>query len=126
MNMYEVIGNKIQSSLNLFAGDVVVWLSLDGMSVTTLYRIDDGYGQWEDDWYEGQKDVQLIDYCLLDDLKPVTHAHWIETYDWTGTYYVTCSNPKCGLAWWLDEGTAEDNEMFHCPKCGAIMDEEVL
>lgn len=59
------------------------------------------------------------------ELAPVEHAHWIETYDYTGTYYITCSNPKCGLVWWLEEGNAKDNEMFYCPKCGAIMDEEV-
>ena len=122
MNMYEVIGNKIQSSLNLFAGDVVVWLSLDGMSVTTLYRIDDGYGQWEDDWYEGQKDVQLIDYCLLDDLKPVIHAHWIKAF-FPGSV-------ECGLPILLDATCSRCDfkmeELYsYCPNCGAIMDEEV-
>lgn len=114
MNMYEVIGNKIQSSLNLFAGDVVVWLSLDGMSVTTLYRIDDGYGQWEDDWYEGQKDVQLIDYCLLDALKPVIHAHWVEEH----RNYMVCSN--CGKY----RGDWRTESFVYCPHCGAKMDEE--
>lgn len=123
MNMYEVIGNKIQSSLNLIAGDVVVWLSLDGMSVTTLYRIDDGYGQWEDDWYEGQKDVQLIDYCLLDDLKPVAHAHWIKSF-FPGSV-------EFGLPILLDAacsncGEHQSYEAFpFCPYCQAIMDEEV-
>lgn len=119
MNMYEVIGNKIQSSLNLIAGDVVVWLSLDGMSVTTLYRIDDGYGQWEDDWYEGQKDVQLIDYCLLDDLKPVAHAHWILHDDNNDIW--DCSNCKMHIFINLLYG----NKAEYCPKCGAKMDEEV-
>ena len=116
MNMYEVIGNKIQSSLNLIAGDVVVWLSLDGMSVTTLYRIDDGYGQWEDDWYEGQKDVRLIDYCLLDDLKPVVHAHWRRTLN----YNAICTN--CQYV--LPSGSPVSYFRF-CPYCGAIIDEEV-
>ena len=115
MNMYEVIGNKIQSSLNLIAGDVVVWLSLDGMSVTTLYRIDDGYGQWEDDWYEGQKDVRLIDYCLLDDLKPVVHAHKVRVHSQGGgTHWVVCSHCEKPIDW----------QDAYCKHCGAIMDEE--
>lgn len=116
MNMYEVIGNKIQSSLNLFAGDVVVWLSLDGMVVTTLYRIDDGYGQWEDDWYEGQKDVQLIDYCLLDALKPVTHAHWIDNGEFC---CYNCSNCRDAISY------SDFIDYAYCPHCGAKMDEEV-
>lgn len=54
---------------------------------------------------------------------PVVHAHWNESSDYTGTCYAECS--RCGLLWWIDEGTAEENEMFYCPKCGAKMDEEV-
>lgn len=50
----------------------------------------------------------------------VVHAHWNETFDYTGTCYAECS--RCGLLWWIEEGTAEENEMFYCPKCGAKMD----
>ena len=48
------------------------------------------------------------------------HAHWNEFSDYTGTFYAECS--RCGLLWWIEEGTAEENEMFYCPKCGAKMD----
>lgn len=58
-----------------------------------------------------------------EDVAPVTHAHWKEYVDVGGAIYIECS--ACGLIWWLDEGTAEENEMFYCPKCGAKMDEEV-
>lgn len=58
-----------------------------------------------------------------EDVAPVTHAHWKEYVDVGGAIYIECS--ACGLIWWLDEGTAEENEMFYCPRCGAKMDEEV-
>lgn len=57
-----------------------------------------------------------------EDVAPVIHAHWKEFEDYSGTVYPECS--RCGLVWWLEEGTAEDNEMYYCPKCGAKMDEE--
>jgi len=56
------------------------------------------------------------------DVAPVIHAHWNEFSDYTGTCYAECS--RCGLLWWIEEGTAEENEMFYCPKCGARMDGE--
>ena len=59
----------------------------------------------------------------IDEVAPVVHAHWIEVEDYSGTVYPECSH--CGLVWWLEEGTAEENEMYYCPKCGAIMDEVV-
>lgn len=49
-------------------------------------------------------------------------AHWKEFEDYGGNVYPECS--RCGLVWWLEEGTAEENEMYYCPKCGAKMDEE--
>lgn len=57
-----------------------------------------------------------------EDVAPVIHAHWKEFEDYSGAVYPECS--RCGLVWWLEEGTAEDNEMYYCPKCGAKMDEE--
>lgn len=57
---------------------------------------------------------------IMAESAPVVHAHWNETFDYNGTCYVECS--RCGLLWWIEEGTAEENEMFYCPKCGAKMD----
>ena len=57
-----------------------------------------------------------------EDVAPVVHAHWKEYVDYSGAVYPECA--RCGLVWWLDEGTAEDNEMYYCPKCGAKMDGE--
>ncbi len=68
----------------------------------------------------------IINYVLSyepADVAPVVHAHWDEFSDYTGTHYAECS--RCGLFWWIEEGTAEENEMYYCPKCGAKMDEVV-
>ena len=70
------------------------------------------------DWF-----MSIAESTESEDVAPVVHAHWIEVEDYSGTVYPECS--RCGLVWWLDEGTAEDNEMYYCPKCGAKMDEEV-
>ena len=67
--------------------------------------------------------ISLLQNSETADVAPVIHAHWIEFEDYSGAVYPECS--RCGLVWWLDEGTAEDNEMYYCPKCGAKMDEEV-
>lgn len=66
--------------------------------------------------------VNLMQYAVIEEVAPVVHAHWNEFSDYTGTCYAECS--RCGLLWWIEEGTAEDNEMYYCPKCGAKMDEE--
>lgn len=67
--------------------------------------------------------ISLLQNSETADVAPVIHAHWKEFEDYSGAVYPECS--RCGLVWWLDEGTAEDNEMYYCPKCGAKMDEEV-
>lgn len=53
----------------------------------------------------------------------VGHSHWKQYQDLSGETFPECAH--CGLVWWLDEGTAEENEMYYCPKCGFKMDEEV-
>ena len=70
------------------------------------------------DWF-----MSIAESTESEDVAPVIHAHWNEFSDYTGTCYAECS--RCDLLWWLEEGTAEENEMFYCPKCGAKMDEEV-
>ena len=68
------------------------------------------------DWF-----MSIAESTESEDVAPVVHAHWKEYFDVGGAIYIECS--ACGLIWWLDEGTAEENEMFYCPKCGAKMDE---
>ena len=65
--------------------------------------------------------VKVVKGIPSADVAPVVHAHWKEFTDIGGVVYPECS--KCGLVWWLEDGNAEDNEMYYCPKCGAKMDE---
>lgn len=47
---------------------------------------------------------------------------WINKSDeYDGSNVYVCSN--CGLEWYLEEGTPEENDMNYCPKCGEKSDE---
>ena len=47
---------------------------------------------------------------------------WIDKSDeYDGSNVYVCSN--CGLEWYLEEGTPEENDMNYCPKCGEKNDE---
>lgn len=70
----------------------------------------------------GTKVLEMQEKLKDGEAKSVAHARWKEYTDISGTVYPECS--RCGLVWWLDEGTAEENEMYYCPKCGAKMDEK--
>ena len=111
-NPYKEIGSVIRKAVYPRASNVVVWLTLDGEKIVTLYRFDseDCVWYWESDWWEGEAEVKLISWCLFEDLKSVTHAHWVEK-----TFTFECS-ACCG--------DAVDNYAY-CPRCGAKMDEVV-
>lgn len=53
-----------------------------------------------------------------EDVTPVVHGEFIES-DY-GSYI--CS--VCGEDWVLNDGTPKENNMRHCPRCGARMDGE--
>lgn len=59
----------------------------------------------------------------FENVAPVVHAHWIETEDLAGNHYIECSH--CHWDFWLEGENAKQAELFHCPRCGAKMDEEV-
>lgn len=52
------------------------------------------------------------------DVRPAVHAHWNEFDESTWE----CSN--CGQLWTLYDGTPKQNNMNHCPACGADMRED--
>lgn len=59
--------------------------------------------------------LAAIDEMAVEDTK--IHAKWDHV---KGDVY-GCT--KCALVWFMSNGyTPEENEMFYCPKCGAIMD----
>lgn len=59
----------------------------------------------------------LIDNAPTIDAKPIEHGSWFGDED--GSVW-ECN--QCGLAWQLNYGTPQENEMNYCPKCGARMD----
>ena len=48
---------------------------------------------------------------------------WInKSNEYDSNVYV-CSN--CGLVWYLEEVTPEENDMNYCPKCGEKCDDTI-
>lgn len=117
---YEAFGYAIQQQLYPRVGDVVVWLSLDDETLVTLYQFDSEEAEWywETDWYEGQENVSLIDFCLVEDTRPRKRAHWIKVYnpnyspfDSSVEFIFYCSH--CNKVF------GEDGNF--CPRCGYEM-----
>lgn len=49
--------------------DFVVTLRLDGEVITTLLCMDEAANlEWNDDWWEGQKEIRIIGFTPLSDL----------------------------------------------------------
>lgn len=76
-----------------------------------------------------QKFADLADRCEINevlnglpavDAVEVKHGRWLECDDGWGDIHYQCS--ECGQEWNLDAGTPEENNMNHCPNCGAKMD----
>ena len=117
---YEAFGYVIQQQLYPQVGDVVVWLSLDDETIVTLYCFDSEEAEWywETDWYEGQENVSLIDFCLVEDTRPRKRAHWIKVhnpnyspFDSSVEFIFYCSH--CNKVF------GEDGNF--CPRCGYEM-----
>ena len=54
------------------------------------------------------------------DVAPVVHARWEFVEDLGGDGHWMCAN--CGVEWVFNDGSPEENEAYHCPRCGAKMD----
>ena len=67
-----------------------------------------------------QATINEIKKFPLEDVKPVTHAHWVDN-----------GEPYCSRCEWSpapEWSHIEDLQLadvYYCPHCGAIMDEEV-
>lgn len=49
---------------------------------------------------------------------------WVEYVECGETIYFECS--CCYEPWTLEVGTPEDNNMYYCPNCGALMEETIF
>lgn len=65
--------------------------------------------------------ISLLQNSETEDVAPVAHAHWIANRK---DCEYTCSH--CGDAWRGDfDLEPYDDHFYHCPNCGAKMDEVV-
>ena len=61
---YNVIGQYIQNHITAIE-DIIATIEIDGIRTNELFMVDmqeDGYFIWKSDWYEGEKNVYLIDF----------------------------------------------------------------
>lgn len=65
---------------------------------------------------------KAADYLIANGVTVQKHGRWIECEDSLMDVYYECS--VCGEAFFLDEGTPDENCYKFCPNCGAKMDGE--
>lgn len=64
---YEDISIYIENHINGILDDYVVKIRLDGKTYTELLTYNGEYFEWLNDWYEGEKEVELLDFFPLED-----------------------------------------------------------
>ena len=61
---YSVIGKYIRDHITAIE-DIIAVIEIDGITTSQLFMVDmkeENYFIWHSDWYEGEKDVALIDF----------------------------------------------------------------
>ena len=61
---YSVIGKYIREHITAIE-DIIAVIKIDNITTNQLFMVDmneENYFIWNDDWYEGEKDVALIDF----------------------------------------------------------------
>ena len=61
---YTEIGEYIRNHITAIE-DIIATIEIDGIKTNELFMVDvqeDGYFVWESDWYEGEKNIALIDF----------------------------------------------------------------
>lgn len=69
---YSAIGNYIQNHVECIENMIAI-IEINGAVTKQLLVVDiteDGYFVWQSDWYEGEKDVALIDFFPVRDAQP--------------------------------------------------------
>ena len=91
---YSVIGQYIQNHITAIE-DIIATIEIDGIRTNELFMVDmqqDGYFVWKSDWYEGEKNIALIDFFPVSDAKPDRENESVGCsgckYDWFG-------DPRC-------------------------------
>lgn len=61
---YSVIGKYIRDHITVIE-DIIAVIEIDDITTNQLFMVDmneENYFIWENDWYEGEKDIALIDF----------------------------------------------------------------
>ncbi len=66
---YNAIGRYIKDNTTAIE-DMIAVIEIDGVTINELLLVDmheDGYFVWKSDWWEGEKDISLIDFFPVSD-----------------------------------------------------------
>lgn len=110
---YSVIGEYIRNHITVIE-DIIAVIEIDGSVTNTLFMVDmdkDGYFIWNTDWYEGEKNVTLIDFFPVSEAtKPIAQPEIIRCNDckWCVEHYDTDGNAPYWICKNWDGGTDAD------------------
>ena len=116
---YSVIGKYIRDHITAIE-DIIAVIKIDNITTNQLFMVDmneENYFIWNNDWYEGEKDVALIDFFPVSEaINPSAQSErkkgkWI----CDGDCYI-CNQCKSAFTWWADIQTSN-----FCPNCGVDM-----
>ena len=78
-NPYSTIGRYIEDNITAIE-DMIAVIEIDGITMNELLLVDmheDGYFVWKSDWWEGEKDIALIDFFPVSDAQKPSAPHEI-------------------------------------------------
>ena len=121
---YSVIGDYILNHVTAIE-DMIAVIQVNGVIMKELYMVamnSDGYYYWNNDWWEGESDVALLDFFPVSDAeRPLVRqerkaGEWIE-HGWAEDINgMLISNFECTCCYsWVRE------KSNFCPNCGAYM-----
>lgn len=127
-NPYSAIGKYIRDHITVIE-DIIAVIEINGITTNQLFMVDmneENYFIWNNDWYEGENDVALIDFFPVSEaINPSVQPDIIRCKDCVNyhNYYDTNEQEEryvCGLDGfvWKPEGycsyaerkTADDND----------------
>ena len=148
---YSVIGKYIRDHITVIE-DIIAVIEIDDITTNQLFMVDmdnETYFIWNNDWYEGEKDVALIDFfpvseainpsaqsdpCEEDEqldfvqehkklpiiLEARTKGSWIEVGREEGALGIEYKTLRCSKCGWESSLPIPRN---FCPECGFDMRE---
>ena len=89
---YSAIGKYIRDHITVIE-DIIAVIEIDGITTSQLFMVDmdeENYFIWNNDWYEGEKDVALIDFFPVSEaINPSAQPDIIRCKDCVNYHYNT-------------------------------------